>query len=377
MNGLTIYPKLTKKYVLDRISQEDIMGKFLGIQVTNETLKSNSINSPYRTDNNPSCNYYYNDYGRLRFTDKTTGLNYDCFDVVARSLKIDVSTKQGFMFVLNEIAQAFRIHKYSDYKEVKKYQIIKNDFYKKKNAKPKLTIQFKIEQRKAEYRDLSYWSKGGLSLKDLNGVYFINKIYVAYNDSPFKLYYMYDPKDLCYGYYGGKDSRSIDLWKFYFPLRKKGDERGTRFKTNGSFIQGIQYLIPDKVCILTKSFKDVKVFNKLGFQSCAISAETTEPTDDEIWILKTNFDFIITCFDFDRTGIIMAKTLRDKHNFIPYMFTNGRFGSKDFKAKDAFEFVTRNSIEELKEIVKNEYHKKREEMNLFLDELNNKLNFIK
>lgn len=374
MNRFGVYPKLTKKYILDRISQEEIMGKFLGIVVSNETLKSNSIRSPYRTDNNPSCNYYYNENGKLRFRDHTTGLNYDCFDVVARNISVSVYSKQGFVFVLNEIAKSFRIHKYVDYEEVKKYEIIKSNYHKTIKNKKKVIIQYKVVLKKANYHDKAYWNRGGLELEDLKGVYFIKKLYISYNNNRFKIIYNYNPKDPCYGYYGGKDViKNIDLWKFYFPLRNKGEKLNPRFLSNGRFIQGFNYLVPDRILVLTKSFKDVKVFNKIGIQSCAISTETTEPTKEEAFLLSKYFDFIITCFDSDRTGIIMSNTLRKKYNFKPIMFTTGRFNTIDFKAKDAFEYVEHNGLDSLRTLINTIYSTYSEEMNSFIDSIENKL----
>tara|TARA_R110000772_G_C13310328_1_gene440509 strand:- start:38610 stop:39725 length:1116 start_codon:yes stop_codon:yes gene_type:complete len=354
MENLGLYPKLTKKYILDRISQEDIMQRFLGFPVDNNTLSANSINSPYRVDNNASCNYYYNVHGKVRFKDHTTKVNYDCFDVVARSLGISSNSKLGFIEILHEIAKAFRINKYEHYSEVLNYEQTKNKHTKV--TKTKRLVQYKVTLRPINYHDKSYWGQAGLGAEDLKGVFFIQEIRVSYNNSSFKYLYSYNPKDPCYGYYGGKDKiRRINLWKFYFPLRIKGDDRGTRFTSNGAFMQGLQYLKPDRVCVVTKAFKDAKVFNKIGLQSCALSAETVEPTPEEAFYLKSMFDYVITCLDFDRTGITMARILRTKYNFKPLMFTNGYSNTIDYEAKDAFEFCTNNNPFILKTIVKEIY----------------------
>ena len=350
MKNFGIYPKITKDYILNRISQEDIMGKFLNIPVTNETLKSNSISSPYRTDENASCNYYYNEQGRLRFRDHTTGLNYDIFDVVGKELGVSSNSKQGFVFCLHEIARAFRIHKYENFSEVKKYDIIKQEHLKRQKKRKNL-IEYKVILRKFNYYDKEFWGKGKLEFNDLKGVYFIQTIYVSYDRKPFKHYYSYSPYDPCYGYYGLKDKGTkIDLWKFYFPLRIKGDKRGTRFKSNGYFIQGFQYLVPDRFCILTKSFKDVKVFNKAGLQSCSVSAESTEITPQEASYLKSMFDYVVTCFDYDYTGIKLANLLRKKYNFHPFFFNNS------FDNKDAFEYTSINDISSLRTLIQQQYN---------------------
>ena len=58
-----IYPVLNKTYILERISQEQIMEYYLGISVKLDIL----LKSPLRKDENPTCSFYYNQHGRLRF----------------------------------------------------------------------------------------------------------------------------------------------------------------------------------------------------------------------------------------------------------------------------------------------------------------------
>lgn len=375
MSKFGIYPKLNKQYVLDRISQEDIMEKFLGIPVNSTTLSANSISSPYRSDKHKSCNYWYNDNGKLRFKDWTYKINYDCFDVVAKELGITSLNKEGFIFVLHAIAKAFRIHKYENYNEVLKLEARIKE-HKERKQRFKKIIQYKLILRKANYHDIAYWKKYHLELQDLKGVYFVDVLYMSYNYQAYQKVYTYDPKDPCYGYYGRKDKYTkVDLWKFYFPLRKKGEER-SRFVSNGSFMQGIQYLVPDKICIVTKAYKDAMVFKKLGIQSCALSGETIVPSDDELFFLKTNFDFIISCLDWDRIGILMARELRKKANFTPIMFTRGKFNTIDYGSKDASDFVQSNGLFTLQSIIQKEYSKNKEELNNYLKSLNSKLNFI-
>jgi len=352
MKNFGIYPKLTKDYILKRISQEEIMDTFYGVPVTRETLCSNSINSKYRVDNNPSCNYYYNINGKLRFKDQTTRDNYDCFDIVAKELGISSNSKQGFIRVLNEIAKSFRIHKYVDYNEVLKYERSFNKQYKKLK-KTKRLVQYKVILRNPNYHDKAYWKKGGVT--NFKGIFFIQHIMVSYDNQPYKWFYEYSPKDVCYGYYGGKDKkRHINLWKFYFPIRIKGDTRGQRFYTNGSFLQGLQYIQPARIGVLTKAFKDAKVFNAVGLQSLALSAEGIPPTEDEMFYLMNTFDFLIVVLDLDDTGRRMARYLRRKYRVTTYFFLD--------EDKDAYAFVDSKDKQALKNIVQSLYDTYKEDI---------------
>ncbi len=352
-----LYPRITKKYILDRITQEDIMSAFVGVPVNNQTLESNSISSPYRTDTHPSCNYYYNMHGKLRFRDHTTGLNYDCFDAVAHSIHVSSNDKRGFNLVLEAIAKHFRLNKFENYDEVVKYERRLLSHKRKINKRKKIVV-YRPVMREPNYHDAQYWGNGKLKIRDLRGVYFIDELFLSVNNQPFKRVYSYSPKDPCYGYYGGRDTDiQRHIWKFYFPKRSKNDTRGGRFLSNGGFLQGLRYLTPDRICVLTKSFKDVKVFNKVGLQSCALSAESTPPTREEIFYLKSMFDFVVTCFDLDYTGCRMAWKLRKEYGLEPIMFSDGRFGTVNYGAKDAFEFTTANQLDDLRHLIKLQYLK--------------------
>lgn len=351
-----IYPEITKKYILLNINQEDIMEKYVKIPVSNESLKPNSFCNPFRIDNNPSCNYWYSSNGKLRFRDWSKEKNYDCFDVVACDNNLNVKNKRDFIKILHIIAKDFRINRYENKEFVKEFE---NNFVKKPvkvKRRAKKHIIYKVKLRNPNYHDKSYFNKMELELEDLKGIYFIQEIYQNVNNY-FKCIYRYNSKDVCYGYYGLKDKLyNYDLWKFYFPNRKKkGDIRGSKFITNGVFVQGIQYLIPDKICIITKSFKDVKIFNKLGIQSCAVAAESIIPSKKDMRFLKDNFDYLVSCMDFDLTGVALANKLKKRYSVEPFFFTNGKFKTINYNAKDASEFTTINNISELKTIIFNIY----------------------
>ena len=370
MKHLGIYPKITKKYILDRVSQEEIMNAFLGFPVTSETLSSNSIKSPFRRDDNPSCNYYYNVHGKLRFRDHTTGLNFDCFDVVAYAIGVN-ARGSGFHEILHAVARYFRLNIYSEYKERVKYDTKREEYVKAKKKRKSLII-FKPVMREANYNDYSYFGQGGLEKKDLKGIFFIEELYISKDNNPYQRMYSYSPKDPCYGYYGKKDKDThIHLWKFYFPFRAKQDKRGTRFISNGSFIQGLQYLKPDRVCIITKAFKDAKVFNKVGIQSVALSAETILPTKEEVFYIKSMCDYVVSCLDYDRTGLHMSWLLRKHYGIEPIMFTNGLFNTVDYGAKDAFAYTSLKGVDSLKYNIKRIYAEYKEDINKHKIELIN------
>lgn len=339
-----VLPTLTKKYILERISQEQIMEKYLGIPVQLGVM----LKSPLRKDNNPTCSFYYNMHGRLRFRDFSGHFWGDAFDVVALRLNIDSKDKKAFQLIIHTIAKDFKIHKYESNSEVAKYDTITKDFFSKKKAKKKLV--FKIIPREYNYHDDEYWSKFNInrSLLQHGKVYAAEEVFISKDGYNFTRIYRYSTKDPAYCYYGGKGTFNIDDWKVYYPYRKHGEQR---FHQNSSFLQGKHLISGGKIGIITKAYKDVLSFRSFGLQAVAPSAESVLLTQTDYDFMRDNFDYLISCMDFDRAGIHMAYLLRKTYDIPPFMFTDGRFNSTDYGAKDFAEYVANNGEQNTKKLL--------------------------
>ena len=353
---LGIYPTLTKTYILERISQEEIMSFYLGIPVeTNKLLKS-----PLRKDNNPTCAFYYNNQGRLRFRDLSGHFWGDCFDVVAKSIQVDSKNKKAFQLILHTIAKDFKIHKYQNNEEVVKYNTITKDYFSKTKKKNKLT--FKIVFREYNYHDDTYWLQFNINRNILSAgkVYPAREIFISRDGYNFTRIYNYSTKDPAYCYYGGKGTYNIDDWKIYYPTRKaKGEQR---FHSNASFLQGKHLITGDKIGIVTKAYKDVLSFRSFGIQAVAPSAESVLLTPLEYSFLQDNFDIIVSCMDYDLAGIKMANLLKKTYNIQPIMFTNGRFNTTNFKVKDFAEYVHKYDVHKTKLLLVEQFNKLKEQL---------------
>lgn len=356
---LGIYPEITKDYILKQISQEQIFEKYTGIPVNRQTLQNNSVLSPFRIDKNPTCNYWYNENGKLRFRDWSGDFHGDCFDACARRINVDVKNKYDFIFILHTIAKDFSINKYRN----KQYREIYNNTLQSINQSrknKKQTLQFKIIPRNWNYHDGEYWyKKYKLNTKDLYYVYPAQEIYTISSTGTYKVY-SYDVKDPAYCYYGGKSDKGIDMWKVYFPLRREiGDKR---FISNISFLQGKQLITCGKVGILTKSYKDVLCFKKFGLQAIAPSAESVLLTKDEYFWFRNKFDYVISCFDWDRAGIRAAWKHREIYGITPMMFTRGKFNSIDFGSKDFSDYLENNGEIDTGNLLKDIYLKYKQDL---------------
>lgn len=327
-----ILPTLTKTYILNKLSQEQIFERYLGIKVEIGTsFKCPVILRP--NDRNPTCSFYYNENGKLRFRD-FAGFWGDCFDLVAYLSNVNANDKRGFLVVLDRIARDFNIHKYEG-KNTEDSNTFDVRDANTRVKKTKTVIQF--QPRNWTKQDADFWLAGNINKKGLefHRVYAI--MYIWING---ELKYNFNAKDPAYGYAFTKD----DI-KIYFPKRSK-----YRFLSNTSYLQGKDLILPDRVGIITKSYKDVMSLRSFGIQSVALSSESTPLRKEEYWDLKYTFNHLYSLMDFDKQGVKMTNILRDKFNINPLFFgskkretfcNNNHYDIYE-NVKDFYDFVKEN-----------------------------------
>jgi hypothetical protein len=365
-----VYPELTKDYILQRISQEQIMEKYLNIPVQTKQ----QILSPFRNEGTPSCGFYYNNQGRLRIRDLGGTFWGDCFDVVAWDLNVNSSNKRAFQLILHTIAKDFRIHKYEDSKEVKKYTNLTKEFFTKK--KPKKRTMFRITPRSWNYHDEGYWRKFNINKNILYAgkVFPAQSIDLVYTDNDITIY-NYATKDPAYCYWGGKDANGIDLWKIYYPLRKKGGEL-PRFHSNSSFLQGKHLITGGRIGIITKAYKDVLAFRSFGLEAVAPSAESILISKEDYHFMNSHFDYLISCMDYDNTGIRMMQKMWKTYRIQPFMFTDGRNNTVNYGVKDFAEHVDIKGIQSTRVLIGSIFDKYKFDLYDLDTYFYNKLKFI-
>lgn len=365
MAKLGVLPELTKKYILERVTQEEIMEFYTGIPVQDATLIGNSFKSPIRIDNEPTCNYYYKTDNRgetrLRLKDWNGSFNGDIFDVASHFTRIKSNSPQGFKLLLHQVAKDFSIHKYVEGSEDRdKLDIIVNEYLKRVDLK-----SFKVIPRAWNTYDKQYWyDRFGINseLLRIGKVIPIQELQVEDKDGFLRTVYKYYSKDPAFAYYGGV-IEGITLWRIYFPFRKKGSQR---FLSNYAFIQGLDIFRPARIGIITKSYKDVLVYKLFGIEAVAVPSETYVMTKDEYFNIKMKCDIVVTNFDYDRTGIRLAQKYKKIHGCLPLMFTKGRYQQPDFGVKDFSEFRERYGVEKTKELINTivqQYYEQLEQIN--------------
>jgi hypothetical protein len=356
LKNLNILPELTKKYILERITQEEIMELYTGITVDKYSLEGSSFTSLFRDDKNPTCNYWYKEdkFGevRLKLKDWNGSFDGDVFDVASRVTKISSKTGQGFKLLLHKIAYDFKIHKYSNLSkdalfERKKLNIFIESYIKRAELKV-----FKVIPRSWDNYDKKYWNDrygiNGEILK-IGKVIPVYELEVEGKDGYLHKIYKYNSRDPAYAYYGGNID-GIVLWKIYLPLRKRGSNK---FFSNYPFIQGLHMFQPARVGIITKSYKDVLCYKTFGIQAVAVPSETYLMNTDEFINIKSKCDIILTNFDYDATGVVLANKYKRVYNCQPLMFTKGKYNQPDFGAKDFTDFRDTYGREKTKNLIEN------------------------
>lgn len=329
---MQIYEKITKNYILQRIPQETIFEYYTNIKVCDDNFEANAFYSPFRKDNNPTCNYYYSgEYPniKLRMKDWNGSFKGDCFDAAAKRTNININNSKGFNLLLEKIAFDFKINKYTDEQHQIEFKTSYTNYIKSKR------LVFKVVPRKFNIYDKHYWYDTHCISSDilkLGRVIPIQELHIEGKDGYLHLVYTYNYKNPGYAYLG-KTVNNITEWITYFPFEQKK----YKHRRNANFVLGYNLFIPARIGIITKSYKDALAFKAFGISAVAIPAETYLMKQDEIIHLKSKVDILFTNFDYDRAGISLANKYKKIYNIYPIMLNNKKndilnVGVKDFSA---------------------------------------------
>lgn len=359
--------KLTKQYILEKISQITIFSTYLAIpnDVIQHCIDTGElICSPIRDDVHPTCGFRYDNRGKLKFKDFSGHFWGDCFDVVALIMsgiynkQYDISNKNDFVKILRHITFTFKDVFYGKEKDINLINEINVSIANIKHKKPNIELVV----RKWNEDDKRYWEQFGVSLQylNLNFIHPIEQYYINRKVNPEPKYF-YKANDPCYAYVLGQDRSGIYNIKLYFPNREKGV---TRFITNCNHLEGIYNL--DKtgydIIVITKSTKDrvsignnllkidslygVGIANKIGLIN--IPHETYKLRQNEYDWLKSklsNKGIIVSLMDNDRVGKMEAKWLKYHFNILPIIIP------KHYNAKDFAELINKHKLNNITPVI--------------------------
>lgn len=324
--------KITKELLLSKNSQETYFEHYLGIPVRNGLFCSPSL---VRVgDKNPTCAFYKNKTGILKYKD-FAGPTFDFIGCVMHIFNCN------YHQALKIIANDFGIVETNNI-EKNLRKIDYTGYILKETEKAKI----QVEVQDFTTKELKWWESFGISTTTLKKykVYSVKSIFlngIYFNSST--------ESSPIYGYYGGTDSEGNELWRLYMPTKRK-----YRFLSNWPSVrlQGVRQLPKSgNHCILTKSMKDVMLLHEFGIISCATTSENIVISDNQYSKLKNHFNNILVFFDNDLAGVKGAHKYKKNYN-IRCIFIKRKY-AKDIS--DLYKKVSSNVfwsiIEELNSII--------------------------
>lgn len=306
--NLSFEPKLSKELILSRFSEEQLMEYYLNIPV-----KKGLVRSPLREDKRPTCSFFRNNKGTLMFKDFATGQCLDIFSIVQQMFKCN------YFEALKIIANDFGI---IQNKSIKRNPGKINENPIKIEDKELSKIQVEIQ----DFTDLElkWWEKYGITKDILQKYQVYSCKYVFLNGNLLAKSQQHCP---IFGYYG-KKYHGLELWKIYFPKR-------TNYRFIGNYpskkLQGYDNLPKSgKICVITKSQKDVMALYAYGIPACAPNSETIIPSEFIINDLTSRFKHVFALWDNDRTGVTFLNKIKKKYPQIKCLIIPRNLEAKDF-----------------------------------------------
>jgi len=322
--------ELSDEEILGRITCLDIYSYYIG----KDFKYGRAICSPLRKDKSPSFTIFKHNSGKYFFKDFSTGETGDCFTFLTKLFGL--RRFDTYRLVDNDFQLGISTTNFS----TPTRQYVGEHIKEFQDIEPSTTtIQIKSRPWNGQ-EDKNFWSKYGICCNILNRFHVQPAEHVWVNGNLIVSANRYNP---IYSYDFGQGRMKI-----YQP--------NSKFKwlsnTSASDLQGLSQL-PDSgdTLVITKSLKDVMCLSIWDIPAVAPSSESCVIPADVVKDLYDRFARICILYDFDRTGVSFANKHRKLYGFIPLFFTNGKFNTFDYKAKDLSDFIANNSLREAAELI--------------------------
>lgn len=279
---------IDKRTILNYMTEEEIFEFILGFT----PVEYEYICSPLREDKSPGAFFQRGLYsGRLLFVDWADPFKkfYDCFDFVQRYYKIN-SFYNTLEFIRSKMLNGIRIKRG------------KREDVKDRPIKEIKRVQLLIEARIFNHTDGVYWSKYGISRKNLieDKVFAVSRVLIKNSrrgDREIPLY------TKCYAYTDFPDGRK----KLYLPYNKN---RNKFISTCMKDDIMIKHLIKVPQLVITKSYKDYRVLRNRGVNVTWFQNEGSIP--DNLDEITNDYEDVIIFFDNDAPGLAASEKLVDR-----------------------------------------------------------------
>ena len=321
-------PSNSKRMFIDKISEADVLGYYLGISSI-----PCLIISPFRKDTKPSLAFYspdgikvnYIDFGDMKdrgsmmtFLMKLWNLDYNA--VVDKILKdiVNKPNNNNKCVSFNHISNNSTISKVSIHKGV---------------------TNLKCKVREWRDYDIEYWKSYGISLEWLKWaeVYPISYKFIIKDGKEM----VFKADKYCYTFVEKKEGKITH--KFYSPFNTDG----YKWQTNhDKSVLGLWSKMPEKgkaVCICSSVKDALCLMSNLYIPCICLQGEGYPISDTAIKELKRRFIDVYICLDSDETGRTDSFKLAENTGFINVLlppFEGGKdisdfykvFGENQFKS---------------------------------------------
>lgn len=333
MFALDTETRITKDFILQKVSEENIMEFYLGIHV-----KKGLHVSPLRNDKKPTASFYRNKKGDLIFHDFGGNFHGNFISVVM------ILFNCSYYKALKIIANDFKLVEFKNYTP----NLPKIEYSGVQYKEEQSTALIQIENQEFSESDLKWWNSFGISKSTLLKYKVFSCASVFLNNRYFT---SSSEKVPVFGYYGGK-KEDVELWRIYMPTK-----RTYRFLSNWSsrMIQGSKQLPKSgNHCFIVKSLKDTMNLHEFGFIACAPNAESVLISDCQYIRLAGMFkNNLIVFFDNDAAGVKGANKYKKKFG-CRCLFIKRKY-AKDIS--DLYKKISHTQfwlvVEELNQIVNN------------------------
>jgi hypothetical protein len=296
---------LTKQEILERISQESIFEKYLGIYP--QTDGRRYIN-PLRENKTPNTEFLYirntlymRDWGG---NDK----NLNCFSIV--QLLYNCSYNEALKHIENDFGLG------SQPINTNIPTIQRNSNYNHVEVPVKKLTSIQIRKKEFTEKELNFWNCNNnfnFTTEELEKHQIYSTEYVWYNENKIK------SKEGVFAY-----QLKPQIFQIYSPFC---EDRKYRFRSTDlkGILVNAHLLKPSKTVLLTKSFKDEFYSRVLRANSTALLNEGIIPTRQQIDFLKTK-GRIVLLYDNDEKGIAVANRICDEYKEVSKIFLPVDYG---------------------------------------------------
>jgi hypothetical protein len=286
---------LTKRQILERISEQSIYEYYLNDRIKTGTL----LKCCFHKDHSPSLGFYKSSGGEMIFKCFGCGAQGNVFKFVS-----DLHNGIDFGKTLNLIQRTFNLSKNGHNSPIVCPTISSSTFNEDETDKKTLILPTHRNFNKIDY---DFWNQFYIPLPLLltYDVRACERVYIVKKSGEYVLFAEHTKFNPIYSY------QINENYKIYRPY---SDKKGKWASNTDVFdVQGLKQLpAKGELLIITSSLKDVMVLNVMGYNAIALGGEGMRLPEKILDYLWACFDNIVVFYDNDAPGLKYGEALANE-----------------------------------------------------------------